>query len=61
MVYTVSDRRARAAANEDTWARPAARRLRPGARPNWPRIIAVCLNVLAWIAIIAVGRRLLHG
>jgi hypothetical protein len=60
MVYAVSDRSGRAARNAGVIAGGRVKR-RPGSIAiHWPRVIALSLNTLVWVAIIAVMRGLLR-
>jgi len=54
MVYAVSDRVIRSAPTRGVRV-AARRRVTPSITLHWPRVIALLVNVLVWVAIIAVA------
>ena len=60
MVYAVSDRFGRAARKGGVIAGGRAKRRLGSIAIHWPRVIALGLNTLVWVAIIAAARGLLR-
>jgi len=62
MVYAVSDRSTQGAPRQGAGVvpRPKTRQTAGSISIHWPRVIALGLNTLVWVAVIAVVRRVLH-
>jgi hypothetical protein len=62
MAYAVSDTSRRNARHKGASAvsRPKSRRPARHLAIHWPRVIALALNTLVWVAIILAARRFLH-
>jgi hypothetical protein len=60
MAYAVSDTPGRTARNKGAVARPNTRRPARRVAVHWPRVIALTLNTLVWVGVIAIVRQALH-